>query len=395
MNSRCSSDAQPVPQRTRQIGASKAAGGAPDSSSAMLELVKPLIRCFHDYSFMFGISGRCRDRENFIFSNYGNLSFIRTMWIHHWDPFDFFPAPRIEQWGESGLINAKRHDLGISMRSPSGEIVEFARSNLLEGRSCLVMLDEFFVKSRRNYGIRHVTHNLLVVGFDDRRREIALLGYFRLADGDYGVQWVSYDDFTKAFHYSIHDIDATNKSQVEETIWWHKCVETYEPVEDAAFEFSLASVAKEVDGYLNSSFSPDQRRYHHKELAGLDVSYGLGIYETFLAYLDSVHTECNAVEDVAKLPITHPPLRIFWEHKAVMVEKFKFIDRRGHAPIDPAIHDDLAKILRLARKLSVTLLENHCYKDKATMKIALDCLSQCREIEERCYPRIAKALARA
>lgn len=57
------------------------------------------------------------------------------------------------------------------------EFIEFIDSSLATGFFSYIFVDEFYIPSRVAYLNRHALHDTLVVGFDDHRENVTLMGY--------------------------------------------------------------------------------------------------------------------------------------------------------------------------------------------------------------------------
>ncbi|MDX2186692.1 MAG: hypothetical protein SFV32_07160 [Opitutaceae bacterium] len=176
-----------------------------------------------------------------------------------------------------------------------------------DGRYVLLVLDEYCIKGSPAFSRSHFLHYHLVVGVDEDKASFALLNYFERQGSDYGVEWVSFATFWRAFDFELPKL--RTQTQQSFGIWWHKYCEAIciTPLEIP--KFGAAELICQLDGLITSTGMNKYHGRHHHDLCGADIVYGLNAYSAIRCALSSLR-EGQRVDRYFG--------RLFWEHKKLM-----------------------------------------------------------------------------
>ncbi len=341
----------------------------------LLHYTEPTVRTYLDYAFIFGMRGPSVAYENFLLSNFGNMCFIHSLFEHVWDPFDFFPGPRIKQLTQSGVVETQGHDLW--QERDRGALIEFFVRQLEEERYCYAPLDEYYIRGKYGYKRVHFIHHSLVVGIDRPRGHIALLSYLSRKEHDYGMQWIPLDEFILAFDFDSRRLRGDGQEIF--ATWCYKYVETFKVDPDARYDFDLESVATELESFLNSSSTPDQQRRHNKDVAPLEKSFGLAAYVPLADFMNAMQRgDCE---------LRFHETRILWEHAAFMVEKVEFL-AKNHLRIEESLLWQFREIATIANEARLLLFSAKDSRSADVFNLIQQRLSQCRDAEARAYEQL-------
>lgn len=346
--------------------------------NVLLPFSAPAIRVYLDYSFIFGVRPVSRGYDNFIYSNYSNLYFINSFFEEVYDPFDFFPAPRLPQAALAGIIDAHGHELWREVRRNPRSVIAFLEAQLQEHRYCLVTLDEYYLPGKDNYRRKHFIHHHLVVGIDTTQAKVAISGYLMAPGTDYGINWVSFSQFSLAFAFDSESLAAKSGQEVF-AMSSYAFAKSFKVNDDCHWDLPVEMVMRDVANYLNSTYSPAQLRYHNKDISTFSITFGLSIYEKLREHLDLMQRR--------SLWFSIHQLRLLSEHKSFMVAKARHSAALGFHPPDRQLLADLNRIAGLARDARLILFSVARSNDFSAFAAVRTKLDQMRQQEEQCYSR--------
>lgn len=354
----------------------------------LLPLAQAAIQTFQHYSYPQQIAGAVCDTRGFILSHHGNLCFVKSFHKHLWDPFDFLPGPQALQWQAAGLLGFERLDLWRDLRGERVDVAEFVIERIEQGCYCLPMFDCLHLPGRGEYRRKRYMHQFLAHGLDRKRGEVALTGYFGNARGEYSTVWIPLRQFKKALSFDIRRMDTdptSNNGKIG--IWETDYLVVYRPNPDARFEFDPTLVALELECYLESRCHPRQLAAHSRSFGDLAVAFGIDVYPVWLDFI--------ALMESGAWPIDRSPVRLFWEHKSLMLDKARLVEELGIAQLGEETMAGLKKILSLARKFSLQFLDPKLPGDAARFEAIRQTLAQCKELEAIHYERFLNAFSRS
>jgi hypothetical protein len=306
----------------------------------VLPFRSPIVRTFLDYSFIFCLCGQNKKYDRWLLDNYGSICFISGGRAEVFDPLDLFPGPRIKDLIRQKVLEGKGYDLWSDRDAEEAALWEFFYSQISAGFYCLVTLDEYYIPGKGFYEQKHYIHHQLVVGIDVLARRVALAGYFITGQDDYGVVWINFDDFRRAFNFDAVMLDR-NCGQEAFAITSYRYVLAYRINQKLEFSPSVGSLHAWLESYTTGSASDSDRAKHNKDLAGFNVSFGLISYRDLLLELHSMFDKRST--------LNFHMFRIFSEHKKLTV------DRITAAADDSIIYVSDATALRLKRVQSMAL----------------------------------------
>lgn len=351
-----------------------------------LQFRKPLVSTFLDYAFLFGIAPTNMAYDTFLLSSYGSLCVIRSFYKEVYDPIDLFPAPRLRQFTQVMLIEAETADFGCTIGHGQDTLEMFLEAKLADGHHCLVTLDEYFLPGKLATGRTHFIHNHLVVGIDRACRRIALAGYFMKQGWTFGIRWISLESFACAFACDP-GLLKPNDGQEIFAVASLGCVTTIRVRPDANYPFDAARIWSSLGAYLRSTSNEDEAVLHNKDIGNFQMVFGISTYEEIITHLQ----DCAATG----ARVSPHELRIVSEHKALMLERYNVMSKKGLVTFEKEVYDSLFQCVAAAKRARVTAFL-HARSDAQNWRNAVnsvcDDLAICRDIETSCYPKWRAAI---
>jgi hypothetical protein len=214
-----------------------------------------------------------------------------------------------------------------------GQIVEFIRHAILQGRFVQVCVDEGKIPGKAAFGKRRLLHELFVYGFDDQSRLLHTLGF--QATGDFGSSAVSYGDLQRGFLAGARNND-------------------YDPVgihllilsRDASWHFDLEVLLLGLEDYVYGKNTSERFRFLSPPISGV---FGWQTYGCLI--------------DLCANLLAHPgwfdirPMHILWEHKVCMHGRIAYLEKTGYLDPGDAFGVRYAAIENLARTARMMMLK--------------------------------------
>lgn len=347
----------------------------------LLELKDPTIRTYLDYAFIFSMRGEGEAFENHLFHHYGNLCFVNSFYQEIWDPFDFYPAPRLKQLSRSGVITSHGFDL---WRASDKEdvIADFLKNRLRAGEYCYVVLDEYYLPGKESYRSKHYIHHSLIVGIDLDRRQVALVSYFQLKNSDFGTRWVTLSEFREAFAYDSNKLEGSPQEQF--SIWNYKYVESFRINKAGCDRLDLSVFTGQISDYLNSTSSPCDAKSHNKDLSKYKVSFGLSVYDRLQEWVEKMAS--------GEFTIGNHPTRLFSEHKDYLLLRLQILQQRNAFNFPISLMGEISSVVQLAREIRFTMLAATSQHSTEVFDRVLAGFQACRRQEARCYEELLNYL---
>lgn len=186
----------------------------------------------------------------------------------------------------------------------SGEIVAYIAESINRGNYVYVFVDEFYIPGRTLYKDAHVTHDILVHGYDHDQEVLFISGFNK--NVVYGQWTVPYDDFVKGYHMA--DTCSLNNSMIIKM--------KYNDL--AHYRESPVSLYESLTDFLHSRNSSERFRFIRSPLSDKNYVFGLNVYQNLISYLAEV-MKGNYTLNVM-------PFHIVAEHKQVMCNRLRFME---------------------------------------------------------------------
>ncbi|KWX70218.1 hypothetical protein AMQ84_29465 [Paenibacillus riograndensis] len=193
----------------------------------------------------------------------------------------------------------QRGTMGIIKRN----IVEFIRDCLDEGMYCNLNVDEFFIPEREVYRKSHLSHDILIHGYDLEEQTFQLMGF--TDKHNFASTSVRFTDFEQAYH----NIDVIDHQAVCDRIFLYKWNES------GQYDFDLTLVQETLEDYLLSRNT--SARFRMVASPWNHCDYGLKTYASLLHYFEQLLNGHTGFD------VRH--IHSLWEHKSLMTARIRYM----------------------------------------------------------------------
>lgn len=181
------------------------------------------------------------------------------------------------------------------------KIIEYIVMNIEKGYYVYLFVDEFYIPGRTLYNSTHVTHDILIHGYDHENRLLYVSGFNKSVV--YGQWTIPYDDLVKGYHMA--DISGFKNMIVR--MKYNDLFQDFN---------SLFPIYESITDFLQSRNSSERFREVCPPL-DTDYVFGLNIYENLISYLAEVL--------LGNYTLNVMPFHIIFEHKRVMCDRLRFL----------------------------------------------------------------------
>lgn len=248
-------------------------------------------------------------------------------------------------------------------------LTDFAINCLSKGVYLYLNLDEYYVPSRSAYQNYHMTHDVLIHGFDTDQKSFSIIGYTN--ENVFDKSTVSFADFETAYASLDHIENDCHQ------------IYLYEFNKEGAYSFNPVLVAEGIEDYLLS------RNTAHK-FAGLaepeqDLVFGMNTYPVLAAY----HEHLIKDDEYIDIRLLH----LLWEHKNCMALRVKYMAERGYLRGDlTELQDSFIRIEKESRLTRDTLIKYYYSKNKSFLQSIIQNLDKIRQDESEQLNRLLDAM---
>ncbi|WP_019912661.1 hypothetical protein [Paenibacillus sp. HW567] len=215
----------------------------------------------------------------------------------------------------------QRGTMGIIKRN----IVDFIRDCLDDGLYCNLNVDEYFIPEREVYRKSHLSHDVLIHGYDVQEQTFQLTGF--TDKHTFASTSVRFTDFEQAYH----NIDVIDHQAVCDRIFLYKWNEA------GQYDFDLTLVQETLEDYLLSRNTSNRFRMVASPWDHCD--YGMKTYDALLEYFGQL------LNGQAAFDIRH--IHSVWEHKRLMSARISYMKEHSEQLIFS--DDELASSMELER----------------------------------------------
>lgn len=322
------------------------------------ELASTYLRGYPDYAYPLGIILAEKDGYNWLYENFISVYYDKN---DMYNPYRFFYSDHFFcTWNtDFPFINYSRmqYDLIPDISVLNKMIVD----TIDRGGFVQIYLNEKYIPNRITYGEEDYNHINLIQGYDDT-------GYIILGYDDklqYGESIVPYEVFNESVQHMKDD---------KNEFWYKKIVFFFKDRDHIEWDFSLERMQQKLKEYLESTndiISYGNVLYNYQRL-----TLGMKTYDKLIEYFDDVvinHPEINYVK----------PLRIMYEHKLLMKDRFIFINE-----------DETASQFNEIANMLNTLLMKIIYLQKkgpdAILSTIKETLTKVKDAETKCLTEYLK-----
>ncbi|MGN6713914.1 hypothetical protein [Anaerocolumna jejuensis] len=217
----------------------------------------------------------------------------------------------------------------------------FLEKNIDAGYYIVSYIDEFYISNRNCTGVQHFMHDSLLYGYDDYNYYI--LGYNN--KGNYDVTVVEKDKFIHAF-LDDNNINILNSFDVSQFIILLKIKPNFKE------NISINRIKLLTEDYLLSNNTANR--------LGIDVNFHSNYLFGIVAFKNL------ATEIITENYIDLRFIRLFYEHKSIMVLRLNFLVKQGYIKND--IYLRYLEIEFFAQQIYNISLKYIITKDKNLLK---------------------------
>lgn len=258
-----------------------------------LPLIEPLYSTYHGQGVTTAIIGNNKSIRNWHLNQTMNLSCSRKF-------LSGFTTPEINIVDSGWLSNPYFEKKWVSTEFTKGYINPIIRE-LLDNGFYVVFndVDDYYIKGKSWYKERHFSHNGLICGYDQADKTFCIYAY--------DSNWIYQKFWTpqKGFYKGILSI---KKEGTISSICGLK-------VKKDKIDFSPEIALRKIKEYLDS----DLKKY---PFDGEGNVYGIVVHEYIAEYITKLYSG-----DIPYARMDRRVFRLIWEHKKVMLERIKAIEK--------------------------------------------------------------------
>lgn len=318
-----------------------------------LPIQMPISKCYQFSAYPLSIIANYDKSRGWIFTNYIQTC-IHENFLTAPVPFKFYEFDyTLNPWLK---VNRLDRSLFPLFRT---SLTDFTINCLSEGKYVYLNLDEFFVPNRPAYQNYHMTHDVLVIGFDEEQKYFSILGYTE--EHVFDKTTISFADFEVAY---------ASLDQIENDC--HQ-IYLYEYNKEGHYSFQPGLVAEAVEDYLLSRNTA--RKYGALAEPEHDLVFGLNTYPVLAAHVEHIAANPND-------PIDIRLLHLLWEHKHFMTLRVKYMGELGCLKGDAdGLHHSFEAIEKESLQARDMLIKYYFSKNKSLLQMINGKLEQVRQAE--------------
>ncbi|WP_028545359.1 hypothetical protein [Paenibacillus taiwanensis] len=302
----------------------------------ILPFSQPQLYGFLGHAYVLGAlqdDERCMD---WFYTNYVQLH-ITQQYIELGEyRLDFYPDLLII-FGNVPWLDYHRTDKEMLTRM-NINIRDFIIDHINRGFYFFSYIDEFYIPNTLCYQFRHMTHDLLVSGYNLDKQTYTVAGFNK--DRAFSIREISFEEFETAY----------NSPTTHNYISMFRKADNYEQtkydLKNGLFDFDLGVMMESLTEYLHGINSSRRMGLYRNLEPGV---YGMKVYEALQHYFKLLAEE--------KIALDVRPLHLLWEHKKFMVQRIRYLQQHGYLNADSSTLQGYEKMERIALKLRNLLLK--------------------------------------
>jgi hypothetical protein len=291
-----------------------------------LPLGVPASNSYQFMAFPLAIMSPHKNTEEWVFTNFIqtclDLDLVKSPIPYYYYIYDYTVSPFLD-------VQKLKFDMLEIMRP---NIIEFLEKAISLGYYVYMNVDEFFIPLRESTNKKHVSHDILISGFDTESKTLSAYGFTKR-------QKLEFVDVSFEMLESAHN----SAKEIEKSLTQ---VILYKYVADSEYDFDCGCFKQQLEEYrfgVNSSMRYSALRTPWKRI------YGLEAIRHLPGYID------NRIEASEK-----PDIRIFhflYEYHALMKNRLKFMCANGFLKNSSALEkwDELLKSCEMVRNYALKL----------------------------------------
>ncbi len=198
------------------------------------------------------------------------------------------PCLRVERMDRDALDRTHR------------SLLDFVIEHIDAGVYVHLFVDEYFIPHRVPFGVAHVPHDLLVVGYDGDQRTLAIAGFDE--QGRFRRTSVAYGPFELA-------------TRVPDGAEALRRVRLLRVDRSATYDFNLLRLQGELEAFASSRSCPP----HSADRDEGDAAFGVDVYEALCDYVEAGRA--------GVLHLETRPLHLLVEHHGLMNRRLSFLSK--------------------------------------------------------------------
>jgi len=256
---------------------------------------RPPIRSYLHHAYATGILGNADE----LFNRYIDLEVrINDPYSGFTHFFDYYPWTNIEHFASQGLCTLREYPAGFFENQTPSQLISILHEFLKKDFFIEAYVDEHYLPTSAFFGKRHISHALLLTGFDDNRKEFLAATYRH--DHKFGVFPISERNVAFAI---------MNQPKLNAYYTSKKAFRLIH-VEDPCGSVSKAKVAEQIFNFLHPDPAGAFVAARFKDPAFVGSVKGLFVYEF-------IERHIRDAEDGAQ-EIDMRIMRTIWERTRIM-----------------------------------------------------------------------------
>lgn|GEM_PF-6260463 len=191
------------------------------------------------------------------------------------------------------------------------KIIEYIEASIEKGYYIYLFVDEFYIPGRTLYRSTHVTHDILIHGYDHENKLLYVSGFNKSVV--YGQWAIPYDDLVKGYHMA----DISGNKNIIVRMKYNDVSQNFN---------SLFPIYESITDFLQSGNRSE--RFQETPLE-TDYVFGISIYENLISYLAEVV--------LGNYTLNVMPFHIIFEHKRVMCDRLRFLMEKYNIDLEQAL----------------------------------------------------------
>lgn len=342
-------------------------------SSKILPInLNPPIKAYLSYAHILSMLLTDKENEEWFYTNFIQL-YSQKNTSNSWTALQFTPD-----------THALLHDQYLyQVFSLNSQIIELKQDMMIDSLKkwisndyyIMYYLDEFYLPGTKYFQKEHIAHAQFLYGFDDNKKTFSILNF--TPEMNYESIEITYNDLTNSLltdemieEYNWTDLKYHNPKLIRKSNHVRK-------------DFDLNVSLEQLKDYLNSkgSYTIYQHNSHINECK--NVVWGIGVYENLIEYINTT-----------QLKSEYMPFHMLWEHKAIMLERFEFLNSKYNIEIPKEIlvmQKETISFTNQLRFLSLSL-EYSNNNDSQIFQKMTDLLLKIKDIEIKTLTDLIKYL---
>lgn len=337
----------------------------------ILPFMQHSVTTYPKHTAVLGILGAYNRDEEWLYNNYGLFWVYRwsRAWTY-WTDFKYGNEEISEEF--CPLIKQSRYmRMEQLCNMQLEEVVEFFKEAISKRKYHLLSLDMYYIIGWTDDLNRHVRHQAILYGYNDKRKVFYLADFF---DNSYNSMEVSFENFYKAVTSTVGLGDDSIEYK------YNPQIEIYEFV-DEEYQIDLDRIKSFVVDFIKSRDTTADNflnLYEHR-----NALYGFAAMEQMTTYMRSAVSQQKTI-DVKILYI----VRVFNE---ILKKRLEYLEQRGLFVNDSYldyVKENIVDILKKLNKLNILCLKYDCTLKTSTGEKVISVFDEVKTLERIILERV-------